>query len=80
MRRIDIEDGYLHFSREDGSRPPVLCPYGQGAGILCCDSCAAFRVESHLDTVGEVTMPVKFVHCAAMMHNGRAAAIGRIDG
>jgi hypothetical protein len=80
VRRLSIEDGYLHFTREDGSRCPVLCPYGQGAGILCCDSCAAFRVESRLERIDETTKGVDFVHCLAMVHNGRPEALGKIDG
>ena len=69
------EDGYLYEVDED-TNSPILC-WSDGSR-LCCDCCAAFRIEVHQDSVSGTTKDTDFVHCIAL--GDRGAAIGRIDG
>jgi hypothetical protein len=74
-RQLGLADGYVYVQRDDGSRTPLLCPYGQGAGILCCDSCAAFGIASGLADGGRA---VTRVYCSAMPLGG--VQLGALDG
>ena len=75
MRTVEIRDGYV-IAREGEQGSPVLCPFGAG-GLFCCESCAAYRVEVHLDGSSGKTVDTNFVTCMAM--GDRGAAIGRIQ-
>jgi hypothetical protein len=67
------EDGYL-IDVDNGRGGPVIC-WGLGSR-LCCDSCAAFRIEPHrMDLDGDTgeTGFADFVRCLALNHT-----IGRL--
>jgi len=76
MRCVYVsEDGYL-MEHTDDADSPIIC-WGDGTR-LCCDCCAAFRVEMHLDSSSGTSKDAEFVHCVAL--GDRGLAIGRIDG
>ena len=76
LRTVAVdEDGYL-IEIDEESSSPILC-WADGSR-LCCDCCAAFRIEIHLDGESGTTRDTEFVHCIAL--GDRGAAIGRIDG
>lgn len=71
-KQLEIHDGYLHHVTDEGSCP-VLCPFGQGAGILCCTSCAAFGSEGRLE---DGCRQITSIYCAAMPLGG--VMLGRL--
>lgn len=76
-RVVELDEGYLLQVRA-ADATPVMC--WSCRDRLCSDNCAAFRIETHMDVIDGVSRDVRYAHCAALLQNGRAAAIGRIDG